>query len=696
MKELSNNPFRGTQMVRSVLASLLIGSMAASASLEKSNQLALDSKIDSINAKRGVVIGGSIRGVYQASYFESDQDLDAVNTAPDVERPQFVTADLDFHLRPWESVRVNALLRLQAGMQDYFASPAKSISAAWLNTEGNVGNNFYWVAGDFRQQYSPLTLYAPSVEVMYEPDVYARDRHMARNHALLEGNQRNLQGVNMQYRLGEEGWFGELRAEGLFSRLRKVGVLDLTGAEGNLLPGDSVAGASLAGNMDKYLGAVNVEWLPMDKNLLLGLTHLRVLDDEDTYTKTQRKVGKVYTAQYINPFDTSAQQTAVTSVRVGGDVARMLEMPGWDLDLTAEMALSTDRIGDSVDLDGQAVLANLRAGYAQDKLWSARLDANYLVNDSGWFNNVAQSSQFFASRVMHSEKDGNTVKYGVNSPLYTTFDALYHYNPKFTPASTNLKTDKLVGTNSYDIAPYSKSSWTSAVLNRSELELVNRMTDPALQLALPNGLATANRKGLSANAVMGWNQLVEAQLLLNMLSQNQALEGLEIADYTEYGAGAKWDVLKTLGFALPLEISGSYKHANRTQGDAELNNDFVNAGLHGRYHSRLGYTAGYQRINTELNVAAANPLYVASPGYEVPLVKGLQQQWMVGLDYTLAANAWLSLSYGYLWVENTYQSADGLATGANMPDYAVLEDGATSYTHKFSQSLVEATVNVDF
>ena len=683
-------------MVRGVLASLLLGSVVASATTEKSNQDLIERKLESIESRRGIDIGGSIRSVYQGSSFESDQDLDAINAMPDVERSEFVVVDIDLLMRPWESVRVNAMLRLEAGMQNYFASPAKSLSVPWINAEGNVGSRFYWVVGDFRQAYTPLTLFAPGVDILYEPMIFARDRQMAQNQALLQGNQRNLQGFHMQYRHDLQGAIGELRLEALGARLRRVGVLDLSGANGNLLPSDSLPGSSQAGNMDKYLAALNLEWLPLQKNLFVGATQLWIQDDAKTYTTTQRDLGDGYVTDNINPFDTLEQKTAVTSGRVGADVAGILGQKDLIANLTAELALSTDEVQDSEELSGQALLATFNVGYAKEGLFRAVLGGNYLMNDSGWFNNVAQSPQFFARRINNSDKDGQTIKYGVHSPLYSSFDALYNFVPKFTPVSQNLKTDQMKGTSSYDVAPFNKSSWSSNVLTRSEIALLNSMSDPALQLALPNGLATSNRKGLTSDFTIGFKEFAEVKAVFNTITQNQEVNGLPVAEFTEYGAGAKVDVFKAIGFSLPLELSGSYKHSGRTQGDAELNSDFINAGLYVRYHPRLGVSGGFQQINTELNVLAADPAYVAAPGYEVPMVKGSQYQWMVGLDYTLAPNAWFSLNYGQISVENTYQSAEGLALGSNLPNYAVLTDDQASYTHSFTQSLIEASINVDF
>ena len=136
-----------------------------------------------------------------------------------------------------------------------------------------------------------------------------------------------------------------------------------------------------------------------------------------------------------------------------------------------------------------------------------------------------------------------------------------------------------------------------------------------------------------------------------------------------------------------------------------MNCDFVNAGLSAQYLPRLGVTAGFQLINMKLNDEASVVRAVAAPGTNVPLVKGVQKQWMVGLDYTLADNVWLALNYGMIFVDNSYNvtgigsdtfsNADNAAY-TNLPDYAELTAGMTTYKHSFSESSLEASINVEF
>lgn len=728
--------------MKTTLFALLAASMAATANPVNTNQDLLEDKADSAQAKRGFEITGSIRAVAEQARFSTDQDQTGANKLPDIERNEFVTADINFLFRPFEDVRANVMMRLGGGMQDYFASAAKTLTVPWLNVEGNVGDYLYWVVGDFRQQYTPLTLFTPGLDIMFEPMVFARQRYMAQKEQLIEGNQRNLQGVNLQFRT-DLGAAGEFRAEGIFARLNRVSILDYTGAEGNILPNGRIPGATQASNMDKWLGAGNIELLPLNKNLLIGVTPMYIFDNENTYGHAYRHEyidgefdsTSPYYREDVNPFDTTAQKTFVVSGRLGGDVAGLINNKNLVVDLVGEGAMSMDDVGDST-LNGLAILATANLGYKEDKSWSAIATIDFVRNEKDWFNNLAQSPGFFAQRSMNSDKDGNQVRYGVNAPLYSTFDALYHFSPKFTPVATTLGTndDATNGgqTNSYNIAPYNKNSWTNNVYTRSQLALLQAFADPAVQLSLPNGLATANRMGARAVLNVGVKDFAEIQGLFSMFNEIEGSESYDKASFMEYGGGAKWDIFKTLGYTLPLEISGSYKHSQRKVDvlnagvSGELNSDFINAGLYVQYLPRLGITAGFQMITTEINDTEAlmeSMLTFDGETYKTPIMKGTQMQWMVGLDYFMEEHAWLAVNFGILNVKNEYNLTMGGTAGTytekvvdrengttyisrtykggtsmNLPDYYYTNSAApeTAFTHEFSQMIIQASINVEF
>jgi len=728
--------------MKNILIALLTASVAASASVVAENQKALQAKADSANAKRGVEIGGSIRAVAQRSGFSSDQDKQRVKgidkvKMPDVERNEYVSADLSFGFRPYENVRANVIMRIGGGMQEYFAAAAKTFEAKWLNVEGNVGKNFYWTVGDFRQEISPLSIYNPGIDIMYEPTIFARKRHMAQKEQLLDGNKRNLQGVNLQFRQEIDPMIGELRVEAFFARVNRVSVLDLSGAEGNILPNDSIAGASLASSTDKWLVGGNIELLPMQKNIYVGVTPMLIFDNENSKSYVYRHHYAYaehnydyyeYTREEINPLEVGPQNTLVLSGRVGADVAGILNNKNLVLDLVGEYAMSinkiktlatTDETGTVVlvpeteeSVNGSAILATLNAGYKVDNSWSAGLTLDVIMNDEKWFNNMAQSPSFFAQRILNSDKDGETVKYGVNSPLYSTFDALYNYSPKFSPVTRTLMTNsdgfalqQGGQSNSYNIAVYNKNSWGSNVYSAAQLALLNMMIDPAIQLALPNGLATANRKGFRALIKGDWEEKIEAQALASIFNQVKTeSDVVDNVSYKEFGGGAKFNIAKIAGFSKSAEFSGSIKHSEnetslKTGESAKITSNFVNVGASFQFLPRLGFTAGFQLINTDYGMSlGVNPFV----GRDVPVMKTQQTHWMIGFDYVVGDNAWLAINYGMINVKNDYNVASVGESARNLPDYYEAPEAApgtlpaTTYTHKFSQSIFEASINVEF
>jgi hypothetical protein len=760
-------------MTKRILAFFAFCSLAFAAENLEQN---IDNRVESINTRKGIEIGGTVRSASFNSSFESSQEKPQekprspndvgyfINQMPAHEIAEFVQVDLDFKFRPWDIVSANLKLRLGAGMQEFFAAAATTVNVPWLNIEGNFGDSFYWIVGDFRQSYSPLTLYMPGPSIIFEPMVFARKREMAQKEALLDGNQRNLQGFNLQFRpqLGET--LGELRVEALGARLRRAGYLDASGAMGNMLPNEGIAGATQAGRFDKYLLASNIELLPLNKNLLLGGTYLSIFDDKKSslyYTCGDGCGLDLINRNFLlNTLDSLPQKTFVFAGRAGADIAGILGNSSLIANLTGEFAQSKDKVY-SLDLvyddaknvigtantnkneTGNAILAQMDLGYKASI--NAVLSSSFIRNDSSWFNNVAQSPSFFARRVLNSDKDMgcldvtcyrsvesnpnktfNLSKYGVYSPLYSSFDALYFFTPKHSPMNAVLNNDLDNGqTSSYNIAPYAKSSWNGSTLTRAELALLEELSDLNLQMALPNGFATSNRQGFQEVLTLNWANLAELKGLFASYEQLSPNSEAKAAKYTEFGGGAKVNVLGILGFELnPLELSGSYKSSAKEQewdafGNAKYTSNFINAGLYYRFFRKFGLTFGYQQINSDLNTDGADMQRAQTENLKVsivPIVKAKQNQWMAGLDYTVAKNAWLSINYGIMNVENTYKlktdkysfvDDDGNIARqdqitnlpTNMPNYAIVngvEPGNVELKHEFSRNILEATINVEF
>jgi hypothetical protein len=706
---------------------LVFGSLAFSLSFadlpQKQLQDSLDAKLESLESRRGLEIGGTVRSTMYRSAFHSDQDINAYDKSPDVERSGYSQLDLKIGVRPFDAARGNVVLRMGANYQDYFQSIKTIFTVPWINIEGQVSNWMYWTVGDFRSEISPLSMYSPDVEVLYEPAVYARGRYMARDQVFLEGNKRNLQGANLQTRFDFGETIGELRVEGIFSRLRRTEVLDFGGYMGNILPNkQTTSGASQASGMDKLLYMGNIELLPLSKNLYVGLTPIFIKDLKSSTTLVAKYHPRSATnpacerdaageckifLDPVNPGVLGPEDAQIFTGRFGADAAGILGNENLIANLVGEYAISKDKyhyiagsdtITATADIDGTALLATVALGWQVKESWLARMDAKYIMNDSGWYNPLSQSPAFYASRIANSDKDGSMLKYGAQSPFYSTFDALYRYAPKFMPVDKVLSPGGtaeggFAPTESYAIAPFAKNSYNTGVYTRDELALLRRYSDPVLQSALPNGLATANRVGPNINFTAGYgkNNEIEVKGLFTMLEESKEAAGMEKAKFTEMGGGGKVDV-GSLVLGLPLELSGSYKNSKTELSPFEFTSDFINAGFYARFYKKFGFAAGFQQISTESVNAAAQ----ASAWH---LSEGSQKQWMIGLDYTLAKNSWVALNFGQIMVENTYKTDNPAASKGVLPIYIAsnLEySGSTSIEHSFKQNLVEASINVSF
>jgi hypothetical protein len=727
------------------------------------NQNLIDDKVETIRAKKGVDIEIGVQSRYQNATIDiAKKDLRQRDISGINELTEFTQVDLDLLFRPWEATNANIVLRFYAEPLGHFNNPTKLVTAPWMNLSGRIGNTIIWTAGDFREQYSPLTLYAPEVEFLYEPLIFARSRGMAQDQEFIKDNDRVLQGLNLQYRKGFGRLFSELRLEGLASRLRSAEELDASGANGNLLPNEGISGASSASNMDKYLITSNLEMLFLNKDIFFGATFMSLFDDEKTFMRKSYldPAGVPQAPVPYNLIDTIPQSTVIMAFRGGLDIASMIKSKSLVMDLMGEFANSIDAYQASgttallddannpvldgsgnpimdledVEKNGIAILADLNMGYIlKDSLFKAVLNGKFISVDSAYFNPLAQSPTFIASRITNSEKDQGLSKYGVRSPYYSTFDALYNYNPKFTPSWPQLSNEgpNRSNTDSYQIAPYKKSSYTNGILNRQELELVSAFIDPAINMSQPFGPATPNREGIQGEILLSaLGDDFEIKAVYSQLKEKKwVVTGIEkFATYTDMGVGAKADIGNVVGWKLPIEFSGSFSNGKKEFAGSEISSDMINAGFRSRFHQRFGVLFGYQEINQSSDQTSMFPLTKASTKVALQLPSSWvdysgalltdyntkMSHWMAGMEYYLNDKVWAAINYGINTVENKskyqvqatrydtddvniatfgqYLDANGLPAG-DAPVTTVFE---ADFPKTFNQAFMEVSVNARF
>ena len=145
-------------------------------------------------AKEGI----SLNGMFRSQYLHSSiGGAGASASLRSEETLEYTSVDFDIRARPNTLTQGRLIFRMHQDWRNFFSDVGNPISTRWLSIDGQAGGIFRYNVGDFREQYSPLTLYSPDIALLFEPEIFATQRRDAMGEAFLGGNDRMLQGVNM-------------------------------------------------------------------------------------------------------------------------------------------------------------------------------------------------------------------------------------------------------------------------------------------------------------------------------------------------------------------------------------------------------------------------------------------------------------------------------------------------------------------
>jgi hypothetical protein len=477
----------------------------------------------------------------------------------------------------------------------------------------------------------------------------------------LQDNKRLMQGVDLAFDASvdnnERALLKEFHADVLGSRLRNV--------ETNIGNGDKPTDFTERANSEKYLAAGNLD-LASPLGISVGGSYLLIFDKKGSFASPTA--------------DTAAQHTWIASGRAGFDLASLLGAKDWGLSLSGEFAKSTDDSdyqfpkNDTVNhtqITGNALLARLQGNWSAGKAFAIKAGVNYLSNDAGYRNELAQSPTFMGERVLNIEND--TTKLRINDPRarnYSSFDALYDHVYKFVPSAQ---------TNLWARAPFQKNSWNSQIMTQGEMAaFAATRLDTTVQLVMPFGPATANRKGiqtdLTADAMNGNIEVKGAYAALENATgvMVDTVRALPVTKFTQSGGGLKIEAGGLMGLSLPLTLAGSFTRSTADNdgiaGDTvhtatKVTSDFINAGAQWNFWKRFTLLGGWQQISTTIDRAGKE-------------AKQIQTHTAGGIDYKVAAGAHLLFTVGQIKVDEPPPAAGG--------------------DHDFSQLLTDVFMTVHF
>ncbi|MFP4164133.1 MAG: hypothetical protein ACLFQB_05490 [Chitinispirillaceae bacterium] len=541
----------------------------------------LQAQMDNVLSKAGIHFNGEFRGQYLNSEVSGGLVEDTLRKS---ESAEFTSIDFDIVARPNSALNARAIFRMHQDWRIFFSDLSSPIVTRWLSIDGEVGNGlFSYHAGDFKKKISPLTLWAPEVELVMEPEIFARRRRLAMAEEFLGDNNRVLQGIDLSFAAEIYPILKKLDLGFYGARLRTAEV------EGT---GHSLNGIESA-DYTKYLWGFNggAQIVP---GLGISGTYLNIFDNIETFKGSRRNA------------ELGAQNNTVFSGRLKADNQSFMASDMVDFGINAEAAISsdvipyedtTDEVVDSTISD-MALYADLFADLSLGDANSVNLSLGFLNNGADFRNDAAQSPTYIPQRIMNT----------ANAPIPVhSFDAMYRNVFWFSPA----------GDGHLERHPHRKLSYTRAILEREEyadgtvtagdkpIEL-----DPVFQGTLPFGLATPNRTGPIVN--------LEGSLLnkgINVAAKVASLSDMEEtevfiddtttgispkAEYMETAFGANFDITRLFGISeKPLIVGGSYSLFDQTIEESTQKSNLQSANMEWNFYKHYSLLFGYQKLHSE-------------------------------------------------------------------------------------------------
>jgi len=601
---------------------------------------ALQAQIDRAMARAGIHFNGEFR----SQFLNSEVSGSAVDPAgKKSESAEFTSVDFDVVARPNTALSARAVFRLHQDWRNFFSDVANPITTRWLSIDGSVGGGVLkYSIGDYKKKLSPLTLWSPDIELLYEPEIFASARKTAMEEAFLGENNRVMQGFDLSLKAelynpdGDNVVLSEIDADIFGARLATRGTYE----SAVIPPGIGENTQYVASDFDKYLLGFNVG-TQFVEGTGLSLSSITIFD---------------YLASSIVTMDSTSaklasQSTNVFAGRVNADNRSFMSDDFINFGIQAEVAYSLDRdyypeygrdddgeptgtvIGalDST-VNGLAINAGLFLRLALGEDNTIKLSGNFIQNEKYFRNDAAQSPSFVQRSIMNNELGMGGL--GLMNP----FDALYRTVFKYAPSQYYGGT-----------RPYGKYSYNNAILPQDVIAGLyghSQVYYPnVFQTAMPGGMATADRTGpvvdlngsfldkaitVGAKAAM-LNAIDETDLSWESWVEdggepdpdNPGLggsfqrfsAGTSKGEYQEIVGGASIDIAKFAPVIGPsLVIGGSYGMYNSKTGGfvsaervftSENTSALLSAELNYNFVPRFSFLVGYQQLTANIKTVSS-------------------------------------------------------------------------------------------
>lgn len=551
-------------------------------------------KLDSLNKSiLGLRLGGTAKAGALTSMVSSDQLLDQSATQ---ENQAYTDVNLKFLAQPSSETQLNVQLRLHKDWQSGIDENNNPAIGHWFSYDGKILNKHVdFNLGYMRIGYTPLTINTPQTEILQEPEIFAQNRVEALAYRNLDTTSRRLmQGLNAAFHSGAVGALDDIYAQATGARMRNTAkkndqvFFDFDWADRyayGLRGGVNVMGANLGAN---FVGVFDRRLSTRSRDIGLGDTIMyddnHVLSFDLGFDSKKLLANLPITfgingeyamswwdvdAEYL--FKNPTTETQIKEVTVP-DEAGMKTVVYVS---TALKATNNDRTTiDYLDDKGSALNAELFAKGSFSKL-NFDVRGRYLMNDKEFWSELASTPNYtgngviFNANALYGDADQALVKQFASGNLENLYFTVY--NTDLLTAATLMSSGTataLSGSsesvnlyyrlyNNFKLAHFYRNGYDANTMKKLEAAEAVLMMDPSVNLALPLGLATPDRKGFAASLDADWDDAIT----LNVRFSQYTAEASD-NKFTTIGAGLGVDVGRLVpSLERKLVVQGSFEKA---------------------------------------------------------------------------------------------------------------------------------------
>ncbi len=665
---------------------LLLSAATAFASPEDSlvgQQKSLLEKLDSLNdAVLGLRVNGSAKAGVLTSMAKSDQFAD---NSPTQESQAYTTVNLVFTARPSSETEVRVEARLHKDWQNAYEENNNPVIGHWFSYDGLIlDKHLSFNLGYMRVGYTPYTLYTPQPNLLQEPEIFAEARSDAMALRNLDTTSRRLlQGINVEYHSGEVGFLDDIHAQATGARLRNIAkkndesFFDFDWADRYLFGGRLGVEAYGA-----RLGVNYIEVFDRKKSFSshdLGLSDTVALDDNKVFSgefgfDSKKMLPDLPVsfglngefamswwnadAYYLSKNTTSSysSQKGVIPNADGGMDSVVYVGTVSKISYTTESQEVGDENGNSFYVEP----------YVKGEFGNFHFDlkGRYLQNDKKFWSEMASAPAYRGNTVIlnanglyaDSTYIGLVSSFGMSS-LENLYFQVYNSNPYNV---TNLQSSDLANVlsagsvespylysrlyNNYKNVHVYRNGYNANTIKKLELNDAMFLMDGSLDMALPMGIATPDRKGFSVAFDGDWNSAINLNVRFAQYNQ-------DVIDnkYTQYGAGLGVRVDQVLGAFGIEDIFGNENKAlfqasfTHSEENAyfKRKSDRIMGGISAGIWGPIGILAGVEKLTLEYGVPLAINTTASITKVEEMLLR-------VGPRIKIAPASYLSVQYGLL------------------------------------------------